>query len=248
MELNWSTFVLEIINFLILVWILKRFLYRPVLDVIARRRAGIEKTLADAKALQAEAGRVRGQYEGRLEDWDRERRQARATLDGELEAERLRGLAALQATLQQEREKADVAQAHRQQDATRRIEETALKQAARFATRLLEKSAGPDTQERLVALVTGELGQLPEARIAAIRNNHAMAAGEIQVTSAFPLADAQRLQLEQALSAVTGPGRSLRFELDSTLLAGVRITLGAWVLGANVRDELQGFVALAQDR
>ena len=37
MQLNWSTFVLEIINFLILVWVLKRFLYKPVLAAIAQR-------------------------------------------------------------------------------------------------------------------------------------------------------------------------------------------------------------------
>jgi len=42
MELNWSTFLLEIINFLILVWILKHFFYKPILDVIAHRRADIE--------------------------------------------------------------------------------------------------------------------------------------------------------------------------------------------------------------
>ena len=55
MELNWSTFLLEIINFLVLVWILKRFLYQPVLDVIARRRKAIEAQLAEALRLQDEA-------------------------------------------------------------------------------------------------------------------------------------------------------------------------------------------------
>ena len=39
MQIDWTTFALEIINFLVLVWILKRFLYRPVLDTLARRRA-----------------------------------------------------------------------------------------------------------------------------------------------------------------------------------------------------------------
>ena len=61
MEFDWTTFILEIINFLILVWILKRFLYRPVLGVVARRRAGIEKTLADARRIEAEAGELRQQ-------------------------------------------------------------------------------------------------------------------------------------------------------------------------------------------
>ena len=55
MELDWSTFLLEIINFLILVWILKRFLYRPVLEVITRRREQVEKTLHEAHSLRAEA-------------------------------------------------------------------------------------------------------------------------------------------------------------------------------------------------
>ena len=55
MELSWSTFALEIVNFLVLVWILKHFLYKPVMDVIARRRADIESTLADAKTAQDEA-------------------------------------------------------------------------------------------------------------------------------------------------------------------------------------------------
>src|SRR5437899_2702758 len=43
------------INFLILVWILKRFLYQPVLNVIASRRAGIEKTLTDAQRIETAA-------------------------------------------------------------------------------------------------------------------------------------------------------------------------------------------------
>ena len=69
MEFDWTTFALEIINFLILVWILKRFLYRPVLDVIARRRAGVEKTLADAKRIEAEAGELKQRCECELAQW-----------------------------------------------------------------------------------------------------------------------------------------------------------------------------------
>lgn len=55
MELNWTTFTLEIINFLALLWILKRFLYQPVRATLAQRRAGVERTLMQASAAQAEA-------------------------------------------------------------------------------------------------------------------------------------------------------------------------------------------------
>ena len=37
MQIDWTTLVLEIINFLVLVWILKRFLYKPVMEAIAAR-------------------------------------------------------------------------------------------------------------------------------------------------------------------------------------------------------------------
>ena len=38
---------------------------------------------------------------------------------------------------------------------------------------------------------------------------------------------------------------SPRFEEDSDLLAGVRISIGSWTLGANLRDELEGFAELS---
>ena len=96
MELNWSTFILEIINFLVLVWILKHFFYKPVLEVIARRQAGIDKKLAEAKDLQASAEQLQSQYQGRLADWEQERQQARETLSQEVESERARKLSELQ--------------------------------------------------------------------------------------------------------------------------------------------------------
>jgi len=244
-ELSWSTFVLEIINFLVLVWILKRFLYKPVLDVITRRRAVIEKTRADAEALHADAEKLQDQYEDRLADWNRERQQSRETLARELEAERTRRIGELQKELELEREKARVAEASRQADARRKVEETALLQAAKFATRLLEKAAGAGMEARLVELVITELSQLPAERIAAVRNSHGQTPEAIVAVSAFPLAEDQRRRLEQALKNVTALNIPLRFEQNSDLLAGVRITVGAWVLGANLQDELRGMADLA---
>jgi F-type H+-transporting ATPase subunit b len=244
-ELSWSTFVLEIVNFLVLVWILKRFLYRPVLNVIARRRAEIEKSLADAETLNTNARRLQQQYEGRLAEWDKEKQRARDTLALELEAERTRRMSELQTALQKEHEKQHVSESRRHADAIARIEETALRQAARFATRLLEQAAGPDLQARLVEMLLAELEQLPDDRIQALRRSYGATPDAIVVTSAFPLADAQRRRLQQALLKITGPEMPLRYAEDGELLAGVRILIGAWVLAASLQDELQGFVEAA---
>lgn len=245
MELSWSTFILEAINFLVLVWILKRFLYKPVLDVIERRKAGIEKIQADARALNAEAEKSQQLYESRLADWSKERQQARDTLQQELEAERARGMNALHLELEQEREKARVVAAARETSALHLAQETALRQAALFATRLLDATAGPETQARLVDLVITDLSQLPAERIEAIRSSYGQTPEVIVTSAAFALDDDQRERLEAAMRKLTGLDIPVRFEIDSELLAGVRITVGAWILACNLKDELEGMAVIA---
>lgn len=247
MELNWSTFVLEIINFLVLVWILKRFLYQPVLEVIARRRAGIDQTRADAEALHQNAEQLQAQYEGRLAGWDKERLQARETLSEELEAERTTRMTELQTSLEQNREKVRVAEQRHLADDRRKMEVAALAQGARFATRLLETAAGPDVEARLVDLAITDLDHLPPERFAEIRDQQGKLSETIVIHSAFPLAAEQRQRLEQALKPLTPPNLPLEFRPGNALLAGVRVTIGAWVLDANLQAELKGFTDLTQD-
>jgi F-type H+-transporting ATPase subunit b len=245
LELSWSTFLLEIINFLVLVWILKRFLYRPVLDIIARRRSGIENQLTEARHLQQEAGSLKAEYENRLADWGQERQQARDALGQELDEERARQMAALETSLAQEREKAQVAETRRRAEATREIEQHALQLAAQFATRLLSETAGPELEIRLLDLVLDGLARLDEDRLAALRTQWGEAPEAIVVASVFPLLPDQQQQLEKALAHATGLDVPVLYGQDPGLLAGLRITIGAWVLQANLQDELKGFAELA---
>ena len=130
----------------------------------------------------------------------------------------------------------------------RNIEETALEQGARFATRLLEQAAGPETETRLIELAIDELKHLSDDRVAALRNSLAHTEEVIMVVTAYPLADQQRQSLEQAMMKIASPDIPLRFEENSELVAGIRITIGAWILGANLQDELAGFRELAHDQ
>jgi len=243
LELSWSTFLLEIINFLVLVWILKQFLFRPVQGMIERRRAAIEQRIAEAKAQQAEAEGLRRQYQDRLAQWEQERQQAREQLRRELESERAQGQTALTEQLAQAKEKARVAEERRLADLENRLEETALLQGARFASRLLQTAAGPEIEARLVEMVMDELARLPDERIETLRNHHG--AASVEVASAYPLAQPQRERLQQALAQRLAPETPVTFIQQPELLAGLRITLGAWVLDANLQDELRGFSSFA---
>jgi F-type H+-transporting ATPase subunit b len=245
-QLDWSTIVLEIINFLVLVWLLKRFLYQPVLQAIARRRAEIEASVADAEKERAEADSLRQQYQNRISDWERERAAARTALQQELDTERRQRLNELRATLESEREKAHVADARRLAESQRQAEQQAVIHSAQFAAKLLTRLSGAELDTRLIAWATEALVELTPERRAAIRNS-TEAAREAQVLSARALGNDARKNLEAALRDVFGAPVACTYDKDAALIAGLRITVGPWVLRANLQDELQGIAELAHE-
>jgi F-type H+-transporting ATPase subunit b len=249
LELNWTTFVLEIINFMVLVWILKRFFYRPVQAVIARRRSAIEKELTDAKAIRDEATSIEQQYKNRLSDWEKEREAARQELHGQIEAERVRLKDALTAELKQEREKAKVLDQRLLDEARKEADAAALAQAGQFIRRLLQDMAGPETEARITGLVEKELASLPkesrEALVAAWADNHE----DIVVQSAFAIAKDRQKALGSAFRQLLGPSDApWKFTVNPELIAGLHISIGAWTLAANLRDEMRFFMDASNEK
>lgn len=247
MELNWSTFFLEILNFLILVWILKRFLYKPVMATIAKRRALVEQTLAEAQTKMAEAEALKNRYESRLADWEQEKLGARETLHAEMAKERERLMAALRVELDNEREKALAVEAQWREDSLRKCQESCLTQGARFVSRLLSAVSGPELDARLCDFALAQIDHLPAERLESIRIAGDGQAGQAHVVSAYPLDEARRTLLSEKLAHVLGAPVSCSFGEDAALLAGLRIHLGPWVFHANLQDELKGFAECAYD-
>ncbi len=247
MEANWTTFLLEAVNFLVLVWILKHFLYKPILGVIERRRAAIEATLEEANKTKADAEALDTQSRERLADLDRERQAARDALDKEIAAERQRRMDELLAGLEAERERARVLSERRTADEERHREERAVAAGVAFTAKLLGRVAGPEVEGRLVDMAVEDLKALPPERAADIRE--AVPAGTAAVvTTSLALSDGRRKALTGALEALV-PGAKLTWEFqeDPQVVAGVRVSLGPWVLKASLADELEFFAGGAPD-
>ena len=241
MEFSWATFLLEIINFLVLVWILKRFLYKPVLEAIGRRKAVIDKTLADAKARQAEAQTLEQQYQNRLADWESEKEKLRAELMEEISTQRTQMMVALENSLKQEREKTRVLEQRRLSELQSNAEELGIAQGVQFTSRLLARAASPELEARLVTLALEDLPLLSDEQIKALRSVSQQAGLQVKVTSAFPISSARRDAITLRLKEVTHDNLAVEFNEDSHLLAGLRISIGPWMLRANIEDELEFF-------
>ena len=90
MLIDWFTVGAQALNFIILVWLLKRFLYKPILNAIDAREKRIAAELADADAKKAEAQKQRDEFLHKNEQFDQQRAVLLSKATAEANAERQR--------------------------------------------------------------------------------------------------------------------------------------------------------------
>ncbi|HXH64156.1 MAG TPA: F0F1 ATP synthase subunit delta, partial [Mariprofundaceae bacterium] len=203
----------------------------------------IEKELADAKAMRSEAESVGEQYKHRLSDWEKEREAARQTLHGEIEAERARLKEALAAELEQQRKKARVLDERRLAELRKQAETDAVVRAGRFLGRMLDGLTGPELEARIIAMVHQQLRALPEERVRELDQAWSANREAIVVQSAFALDKKTEQGLQQDFAKLLGPtDAAWQFRVTPELVAGLHISIGAWILAANLRDEMRFFM------
>jgi F-type H+-transporting ATPase subunit b len=241
MELDLSTLIMEAVNFLILVWIMNRILYRPVAAIIAQRQAALERTRAEAEQLKNEATGLRQTYQGRLASWDAEKAELRRQLQGEMSAERQRLMAALDEELAGTRDKARVAEERRSQEVARLCEERAIASAGRFAASLLARIATAEQSMRLQEMLLEDLARLPDDQRRAIAEALGRDDALVRVVSAHPLEPTVSRAFESRFREIFPEALRFSFTEDPALLAGVRVIAGPWNLAANLSDELAFF-------
>ncbi|MEC4749926.1 F0F1 ATP synthase subunit delta [Methylomicrobium sp. Wu6] len=243
MQLDWTTFILEILNFLVLVWILQRFLYRPVLDLLAARQQKIREASEQAQKQHDEAETLRLHYESRLADWHQECEHSRLQLNEQLALLKTQEMAKLKQALADEEEKLRVRNETLLAAREAELLRSAANQAYGEAARMLNRLASPELTQRIAAVLLQDLAALPE-------NDRALlckAAGALKeneaatIVSAHSLDLATRAAIETALVTVSGKILPAAFSEDPELIAGLRAIVGECVLHANLADELEFF-------
>lgn len=248
MPFDWTTFALEILNFLVLLWILQRFLYRPVLAMLDARQQRIQDETQHALQLRQEAEALLQQYQTQLADWAEEREAHRRQLAAELQQQRNLELDKLKTLLAEETTKLKA-----RDQALIAAHETALQLEAasaayQQAAAMLQRLASPQLTQAIGALFLEDLHNLPATEQTAL--NKAAAAlpanADIEISAAHPLETALRDAISQALQDLTGRELSLSFKEDPRLIAGIRAVVGECQLHANLRDELGFFQRQSQ--
>jgi F-type H+-transporting ATPase subunit b len=218
------TVAAQIVNFVILLVLLRLFLYAPVRRVMQERERRIAATREAADAAREQARQEQERLEGELDAWRRERRERERSLDTELNEQREARLDALEREMAEARA-AMAAALERDRDETRaRLRRRSMELLADELRRALHDLADASLERRAIAAFRARLADLGEAERAALRAARDDAA--CLVGSAFALDDASRAELLAGIRDVFGADAEMTVERDPELGFGVVLQVG----------------------
>jgi F-type H+-transporting ATPase subunit b len=240
MLIDWFTVGAQVLNFVLLVWLMKRFLYQPVLDAIAAREKRIAGQIADAQAKESQAEEALKTFADKNTAFDEQRAglldkaRADATAEGQRLAEDAHKAAT---TLADKREQALATQATQLQQM---IAARAAHEVFAVTRKTLTDLADVSLEERMTWVFVQRLGTLPSPAKDQLGAALKQGGSATLVRSHFPLPENQQASIRKAVNTAFSADVTLRFETAADSVCGIELSAGgqkvAWTIDGYLRD------------
>jgi F-type H+-transporting ATPase subunit b len=234
MQIDWVTVAAQIVNFIILIWLLQRFLYRPLTRALKAREEEVSRRLEDAERARLQAEAEAKSHSQAILEFEQQRENR--LKDTAAEAEALRARLLSEAHVEQEtlREKWRSQLEDEKGAFVEKLRRKAGESFANMARSILLEMADTELVERMASVFSRRLAGLePEAK--SQLKAAAKQAGRVQIASSFPLGEKSRTQLSQQIAEIAGADASVGFRHDPSLECGLVLQAGsrraAWTLG-----------------
>ena len=238
MHIDWWTLALQTVNVLVLIWILARFFFRPVADIVAKRQNQTNKLFADAEAARKQAAATRGEAEKVRAEIAAERDRLRADAQKSAKAEKANLLEQAAQDVAKLRREFEAAIARDRAAAEKQVVDHASTLSIDIARRLLERLPAHCTLDAFLDGLCHEIEKLaPEARdgfTASAADGRA-----VEVVTTAPLNDQEATQVRSALKQAFGHEFPLTFRSDPKVLAGIELQGHNVILRNSWRADLE---------
>lgn len=230
MLIDWFTVAAQMLNFLILVWLLKRFLYAPVLNAIDTREKRIAAELADAAAKQAEADAERETYRRNNEGLESQRAELLRQATAEAAALREQLMTKARSDAESLKTKSQKQLDDEYQALTREVARRTQASVFAIAKKTLADLAGVDLEERMVDVFVKRLREMDNEE----KQRLSVMLSSVLVKSAFELSELLRARIEEAVREFTAAGIS--YELVPELASGIELIAHGQKIAWSISD------------
>jgi F-type H+-transporting ATPase subunit b len=239
MLIDWFTVGAQILNFIVLVFLLKRFLYKPILNAIDAREKRIAAEMANADLQLSKVNKSRDELQAKSTRFDEERGAllAAAINDAKVQAQRL---------LDNTRQAADAMTLERNralQSETAKLGDELSRLAAaesiNIARGVLKDLAGVDLEARICEVFARRLRAIDSKKKESLGILLTNPAGNAVVASSFELSSGDKMAIQTALNESFSADIHLHFETSSNAVAGIELSVGGQRLSWTVADYLK---------
>jgi len=238
MLIDCFTVIAQVVNFLVLVWLLRRFLYSPILQAIDAREKGIAAKLADAESKMAEAQKERDEFKHKNDDIDAQRITllTKATDDAKAERQRL---------MDQARKSADELTAKRQETLANEAQSLNLAIGRRAQTEVfaivrktLADLSSSSLEQHIAEVFTNRLRQMDAASKTTLSEAIKTSSQPAVVRTALELPAEQQSAVRNTVNETFSADVPLRFEVSPDLIGGIELTANGQKLAWSIENYL----------
>lgn len=234
MEIDWITVSAQVVNFLILVWLLKRFLYQPVIHAMDKRENRIRRRMTTAEQREQAANQARQDYERKLADI--EQQQATLLAEAQTEARQSRREMMEQARKDTAEARGQWMQEVREEKASfiKGVQQQSLLAVESIARRALQDLADEQLEQRIAHTFIDRLSTLDQAVIETLSKTKEPAT----LSSSFELAPDLQNAIAHGLQNTIGAALPMTFQRSENLICGVELVCEGHVVSWNLSDYL----------
>lgn len=236
MLIDWFTVGAQAINFIILVWLMKYFLYQPILDAIDARETKITNELSQADKISQEANQAKASFEKKNADFEQQREQLMTAAKEAAEAERQRLSEEARLGAEQLKYKQQQAFQTKLAELQHSIRRAAQKELFTIAKDALQDLANVSIEAQMVAVFLNQLDSMDGEEKAALKT--ALKKSQIKVLSSGLLSTQQQQAIEQALDEFLGYDCQCTFEQSADLIGGIELRTEGFKVGWSVAEYL----------
>tara|TARA_R110002110_G_scaffold167482_1_gene368501 strand:+ start:47042 stop:47977 length:936 start_codon:yes stop_codon:yes gene_type:complete len=236
MLIDWFTVGAQTLNFIILVWLMKRFLYQPILNAIDAREKRIADELARADKISQEANQAKASFESKNLEFDQQRNQLLVDATEAANSERQHLLEVARQSADELEQKQQIALQNKMQNLHHSILTATQKELFSMAKNALRDLAEVDIETQIVAIFLKQLSAMNSEQLNAMQS--ALKAQQICVQSSKALSPEQQGSIEKTLHEIIGKDIQLQFELSTDLIGGIELSANGFKTGWSLAEYL----------
>jgi F-type H+-transporting ATPase subunit b len=238
MLIDWFTVAAQAVNFLLLVWLLKRFLYKPVLAAIDQREKRIATQIQDAEKKKAEAAQEQTDFLHKNEEFEKQRDGLLLEASKTAKAERDRLLEKARTDSEDLRSKLKKTAHDELDNLNGKIGTLAVQEVFSIARKTLAELADVNLDERMTAIFLRRLHDLNDQQREELKAALATPGRPALVRTAFEVGPPQKTAIEAGIKAILGEGTAIEYETKTGLISGIELTANGQKFAWSIADYL----------